>query len=380
MIYAPDFLVHPGESLAEALNDRHMTQGELAIRTWISEKHINQIINGKAPITPETAMKLDTVLSIPSEFWNNLQKNYDETFARLEADKTIESEISCFSEFKNCYTELVKNGVLTNNKDTKEKTKQLLSFFGVSSLKSVVTTENLAFRISNNQKIDKETLSWWLRLWVLEYNKEKKTNHINIYDEKKLKSALNTLRDLTKKRWSFWSEIKQILNECWVAIYFMPYFSKTFVNGVVRRIGDNPIIQISPRWKSHDIFWFTLFHEIGHIILHGKKDEFADLRDTESIKENTFIDCDWLDLWHGDKKEIEANDFASNILIPNDLYKNFLSKNIFSDDAIHSFATKIEIDAWIVARRLAKEDKIDRKQANHFRTAIELKKQPTPKI
>jgi len=109
-------------------------------------------------------MKLDTVLSIPSEFWNNLQKNYDETFARLEADKTIESEISCFSEFKNCYVELVKHGTLINNKDTKEKTRQLLSFFGVSSLKSVITTENLAFRISNNQKIDKETLSGWLRL------------------------------------------------------------------------------------------------------------------------------------------------------------------------------------------------------------------------
>lgn len=373
MIYAPNFAVHPGESLAEALDDRHMTQSELAVRTWISEKHINQIINGKAPITPETAMKLDTVLSISSDFWNNLQKNYEETLARLEADKMIESEISCFPKFKNCYAELVKHWALTNSKDTKVKIKQLLSFFGVSSLKSVITTENLAFRISNKQKIDKETLSWWLRLGALRYNEQKKTNIIKIYDEKKLKSALEKLRNLTKEKWNFWSEITKILNECWVAIYFMPYFSKTFVNGVARRIGDNPMIQVSPRWKSHDIFRFTLFHEIGHIILHGKKDEFADLRDTEDIKENTFIDCDWLDLWHGDKKEIEANDFASNVLIPNDSYKKFLSKNIFSDDTIHSFATKIAIDVWIVARRLAKEDKIDRKQANHFRTAIELK-------
>jgi len=297
----------------------------------------------------------------------------------LEADKVIESEISCFSSFKNCYAELVKHGELINQKDTREKIKQLLSFFGVSSLKSVITTENLAFRISNNQKIDKETLSGRLRLWVIKYNNEKKTDTIKIYDEKKLKLALNTLRDLTKKRWDFWNEIKHILNECWVAIYFLPYFSKTFVNGVVRRIGNNPLIQISTRGKSHDIFWFTLLHEIGHIILHGKKDEFADLRDSENIKENIFIDCDWLDLWHGDKKESEANDFASNMLIPNDVYKTFLSKNDFSDDAICSFAAEIEIDTWIVARRLAKEGKIDWKQASRFRTGIELKRQSTTK-
>lgn len=373
MIYTPDFLIHPGESLAEALNDRHMTQWELSIRTGISEKHINQIINGKAPITPETAIKLDTVLSISSEFWNNLQKNYEETLARLEADRTIENEISYFSEFKNCYTELVKYEILPNNKDIKEKTKQLLSFFGVSSLKSVITTENLAFRIANNQKIDKETLSWRLRLWVIKYNNEKKTDTIKIYDEKKLKLALDKLRDLTKERWNFWNDVKQILNECWVAIYFMPYFSKTFVNGVSRRIGDNPLIQVSMRGKSHDIFRFTLFHEIWHILLHGKKDEFADLRDNEIINKNTFIDCDWLDLWHEDKKEIDANNFASSVLIPNDLYKIFLGKNNFSDQAIINFAKEINIDAWIVSRRLAKENKIDWKQANHFRTAIELK-------
>lgn len=70
--YVPDYLVSPGEILAEYLEAYGMTQTELADRTGLTKKTINEIIRGKSPITPETALKLERSLGRPAHFWNNL--------------------------------------------------------------------------------------------------------------------------------------------------------------------------------------------------------------------------------------------------------------------------------------------------------------------
>ena len=72
-----DLIIHPGESLAEALEERNMTQSELAIRTGMSELYIEQVIKGQQDITPAFASKLEGTFGIESLFWMNLQKNYD---------------------------------------------------------------------------------------------------------------------------------------------------------------------------------------------------------------------------------------------------------------------------------------------------------------
>ena len=72
-----DFIIHPGETLAEVLEDREMTQKELSIRTGISEKHISTVINGQKNISSSFAKKLEYALGIETEFWMNLQANYE---------------------------------------------------------------------------------------------------------------------------------------------------------------------------------------------------------------------------------------------------------------------------------------------------------------
>jgi addiction module HigA family antidote len=72
-----DLLIHPGETLREAIDGRGMNQKELALRTAFAGKHISKVLNGKAPISPKFAMALETALGISSVFWLNLQTNYD---------------------------------------------------------------------------------------------------------------------------------------------------------------------------------------------------------------------------------------------------------------------------------------------------------------
>ena len=353
MTFLPDYAIHPWDSLLEALTDKKMTQAELSLRTGITEKHINQIINWKAPITSDTAILLENAIGISMTFWNNLQKDYDETIARLEAESAMQEELKLLPHFDLCYKELVKYNILEKIKDAAEKYKQLLSFYGVWSLLFLEKTESIAYRKTPWKSIDAYTLAWRLRLGTREFQKTK----LPIFDEKKLKSSLPKLRKLNIM-WSwFWSEVKTILSECGVWIVFSPYFSHTYVNWTARWMGNNPLIQLSMRGNSHDGLWFTLFHELAHILLHWKKDQFIDY-EGEYDQNNP--------------KEKEANDFASEILIPDDKYSAFVKKSDFSFEAIIEFSGNIEIDCWIVAWRLAKDRYISRPLANKFRKQIAL--------
>jgi len=81
--FVPDYAVPPGETLLDTIEALGMSQAELAERTGRPKKTINEIIKGKAPITPETALQLERVLGVPARFWNNLENNYRETVARI---------------------------------------------------------------------------------------------------------------------------------------------------------------------------------------------------------------------------------------------------------------------------------------------------------
>lgn len=79
-----DFIIHPGETLMEFLEDRKMSQKELAIRCGVSEKHISTVPNGKKDISANFAKKLEYALGIDAIFWMNLQANYDKDIIKYE--------------------------------------------------------------------------------------------------------------------------------------------------------------------------------------------------------------------------------------------------------------------------------------------------------
>ena len=79
-----DYIIHPGETLAEAIEDREMAQHDLAVRTGMTEKHISTIIHGQKGISATFAKKLEYALGIETSFWMNLQDNYDRELSEFE--------------------------------------------------------------------------------------------------------------------------------------------------------------------------------------------------------------------------------------------------------------------------------------------------------
>ena len=332
--YNPDFEIHPGESLNDELEFLNLTQVELAQRTGLSEKHISQIINGLEPITPETAIKLERAIGTAAEFWNNLQKNFELNRAQIAANKKIRYEIEEAKKFK-CYSELAEMGCVRVTPDWNERAEDLLKFFAVDSLSFIKETEKTAFRQTPG-RFDRYALAAWLRCGEIEAGKLK----LEEFNSRVVRDIIPSIKKLTLNPRGFGEELRELCASAGVAVVYTPYFQNTKVNGSARWIGDRAVIQVNTRGAYSDIFWFTFFHELGHIMLHGVKEKFLDYKD-KTI----------------DEKEKEANSFAASTLIPETEYRSLIKVRPLNYQIVKSFAQKIGIGTDIVLGRLG-HDKI----------------------
>jgi HTH-type transcriptional regulator/antitoxin HigA len=359
-IYQPNIAIHPGDTLFELLETVNMTQAELAERTGLTLKTVNEIVQGKNSITPETANKFSAVFGMSAIFWNNLQRDYEETLARLERDKIIKNEIPYLAKFV-CYKELVDLGFVEKTVDKSEKVKNLLNFFGVSSLFLVSKIHSVAFRKVKHKDLDSESLAAWLRCGELDA--QKKFEDIKTFDKESIKQSLHKLRALTVEPVDvFQKKMVEICSNSGIMVNFTPYFKNTYVSWATRWANsNNPLIQLSLRGSFADSFWFTFFHELGHIIKHGKKDQFLELDN-----------CNDLDV-----KEQEADEFAQELLIPRSEYMAFVQAGEYNPLSISKFANKLNIDLGIVAGRLARDPAIQEitwKNVGHLRSRLKFSK------
>jgi HTH-type transcriptional regulator/antitoxin HigA len=336
MTYNPNKAIHPGQIISRSLEREGMTQKNLSERTGLTEKHLSQIINGEASITVETALLLENALGGTASFWINLEKNYQETRARLDRVSVLKKEISILAKFP--YSELQKRACVEPTTSKEKRVENLWRFFGVNSLGFVQTTEAIAYRRRGGREIKSEAIAAWLRCGELESKKQKPVQ----FSETRLKRSLEQLRNITlKPAEEFSVEAKEILLKCGVSLVYIAHFPGTGVSGAVRWIGDNPVIQLSLFGAYADIFWFNLFHEIGHLLLHGKKEKF--------------IEFDNRDLSTVQQKEQEADLFASNTLIPADAYASFVQQGNLSKILVAKFAQSMRIAPGIVEGRLCYE-------------------------
>jgi len=353
MSYIPNKAIHPGRIISEAIVRDGMTQKSLSERMGISEKHLSQIINGEASITVETSLLLENALGGAASFWTNLEKNYQETKARIERASSIKEEIEALPRFP--YNELAKRGYVDQTTNREKRVENLWKFFGVNSLSFVPTTESVAFRKRTNPNIKSEAIATWLRCGEIESKKQSVSN----FSESGVKEILGEIKTLSvKKPEDFSEEVRKLLNGVGVSLVYMKHFPGTGVSGAVRWINNNPVIQLSLYYSWADIFWFNLYHELGHLLLHGKKEKF--------------IEFDKKELALTKSKEVEADEFASNELIPSKSYADFLSDPFITKQRIKKFADDLGIHPGIVAGRLCHDKKVRWNLVSSLRPRLKL--------
>lgn len=351
--YMPDDVSPPGETLLDILEERGMTQAELSDRTGRPKKMINEIIKGKATITPATALMLERVLGTPASFWNDREQHYRESLARQAERNSLKGQVDWLNQFP--IKEMIEFGWLPTTEDSVEMLRHVLSFFGIASptqWSEIWQRPSVAFRKSPTFESDPFAVSAWIRRGEIE------AHQINCYryDASRFRSALEAVRSLTAELpENFQEETVRLCAEAGVAVVFVPQLPKAPISGVTRWLTpDKAIIQVSLRYKTDDQLWFSFFHEAGHILKHGKRE--------------IFIEGNGMD---GEKEE-EADRFASEFLIPPAEYRRFTPRaNHYSLAEIQAFAEKIGIAAGIVVGRLQHDGKLAMRNGNALKRRLE---------
>jgi len=358
--YMPDYVSPPGETLLEVLEERGMSQAELVERTGRPKKTISEIINGKAAITPDTALQLERVLGIPSRFWNERERNYQDSLARQREVQRLEQHLTWVNQFP--VKEMVKLGWIEGTKNKLAQLQILLNFFAVASPEQWETywgSRHVAYRKSVAFVSDGTAITAWLRSGELSAERIQ----CRPYSSSKFKKALGEIRSLTIQPPAiFQPQMVTLCAEAGVAVVLMPELPKTRVSGVTRWLGAHKaLIQMSLRYKSNDHFWFTFFHEARHIF-QEKKDEMF-LEGQADYDPNHPL-------------EVEANEFAGNFLIPPVLLSRFLTTFKSGRSAsvdIRNFAAELAIAPGIVVGRLQHDNKLPRNYCNDLKERFDWK-------
>jgi len=330
--FEPDYVTPPGETLLETINTLGMKEVELAKRTGKTPKTINEIIRGKAPITPETAIQLERAVGIAASFWNNRQRRYDEFLAGITEQRKLEEQKKWVDNFS--YSRMSDFGWIEKTRNKVEKLNRLLEFFGFSSpgtFESYFNDVQIQFRKSEKLDLDKYALAAWLR------QGEIMARNIEClpYNRVNFQTALEEIRALTVRPVEEYAkELVKICAFCGVAVVFVRELPKT-ASGATRWLNPNKaLIQLSLKYKTDDHLWFTFFHEAAHIILHQKKKIF--LEGGELVGQ----------------EEKEADNFAAEMLIPAKSLEDFIENETLSTSGIRKFAKALGIAPGIVVGRL----------------------------
>lgn len=292
---------HPGETLADTLEARNISQTELANRMGRPLKTINEIVQGKTAILPETALQLERVLGISAGFWMEREKNYRLELAEIEEAEQFFEKKDWLKNFP--IKQMKELGWIEYPVDSPtEKFKAILNFFSVSGKEAFYgqyeIEKPVAYRMANTGQKSPYAVMAWLRRGELQEQELK----AEAYSAGKFKEALQQVRELmVQQPEDFFPQLQALCLEAGVKVVHTPCLPKTKLQGSTRWIHQTPLIQLSNQYQRNDIFWFTFFHEAGHILKHGKKDVFV-----EGLEYTA----------EGAEKEEEANRFAVKYTFP----------------------------------------------------------------
>ena len=335
--FAPDWIATPGDTIADVLEERGWTQVELAKRTGFTAKHINQLLKGDAPITQDTAAKLEKVLGSTVRFWVGLDAQYREQLARRDELASLEREAGWLKVLP--LADMIRFGWVPKVQNKALQVRECLKFFAVSDVaawRATYSAPVAAYRASPKLKRVGPSVAAWLR------EGERKAAELRCadYHKAKFEQTLAEIRSLTKiaEPIKFLPTLTQLCAAAGVAVVIAPAPEGCPVSGATKWLAPNKaLIMLSVRGKSDDKLWFTFFHEAGHLLKHGKSLTFIDSLGEAGLHAS---------------EEAEAGAFARDFLLSSAAFSAFVAAGIFSAARVERFAKEQGVSAGIVVGRL----------------------------
>ncbi len=341
MTALPNYAVAPGEHIEEWLDEHGINAAELARRLDVTPKHVSELLSGKAPLSATVALGLERVTGIPARIWNRFEAGYREDLARLAEEDKLTAQYEHARCFPLGYLRKWRF-ITASARDKAGTVRELLPILGIGHLDAFNATwvqAKVAYRkaaVEGDKTYERAT---WLALG----ERLAKIDDLPDFDKDALEALIPRLRALTAQPnpVAAIAEAEALLRGVGVALCLIPPIPGFGVHGATRWIAGHPVVQLSVRGKKDDQLWFTLFHELGHVLLHGHKTVFLQGKDGTH-----------------DKAEDEADEFASRTFVP-EAYRDQLpaGRNI---TAVRELAGELRIAPSIVlgqAQRLTRDFK-----------------------
>ena len=268
----PDETAHVGEFIKEWMDNNGVNAAEMARRLDVSPKHVSELLRGLVALTPEMASALDAVTGVPAEMWYRLEAQYRADLIRLAAEHTLADQYPRVKQFPLKY--LRQLGFITAEPWHKPGiVDDVLRFFRVVSITALDATwqQGVAYRKTAAANPNAEALLTWLT--VAERGVD--FTALAPFNNAALAAMLPQLRRMScGAPDTYVDSLTQALASVGVALCLVPEVPGLGIHGATRWIDGHPVIQLSLRGKTDDQLWFTLFHEIGHVLLHDTRSLF----------------------------------------------------------------------------------------------------------
>lgn len=326
---------HPGYYIQEFVEESGLTQKDFANRLGTTPKNLSVLISGEQSLSIDIVVKLAAMLGTSEEYWFNLQTAWNEMMAEIHYDKQLELEKEVFKDIQYAYFREYFD-LPDLPRKTKEQIEQVRKFLGVASL-TVLKKADLAvdFRSIKNNFQESNLIKANILL-QLAVNKVLQTDAPH-YNKAKFQQAIEFALTQTGNHQSFFPVIQKRFLEAGVVLVVLPHLPGSKINGATKRVDGKVMIMVDDRGKYADTFWFTLFHEIGHV-MNG---DFGVSFYTEVEGET----------------ELAADEYAQNTLIPSEKYSEFVQTGeAYTAESIRQFAVSIDRDPGIVLGRLKRDE------------------------
>lgn len=331
--YNDKIAFHPGYYLKEIIDESGLTQEDFAKRLGTTPKNLSILVRGDQSLSIDIATKLSRMLGTTIAYWLNLQQAYDEKAAEFLSEEELKKEREVFKLID--YKYFRDNfGMPELSRKVDEQIKYVREFLSVASL-TVLEGRNLAvsFR-SYTEELSRSNIVNANAMVQIAINRALKVETPK-YNKKKFEKAVDYALTQTKNHDGFLTEVKKAFEKAGVVLVVLPNLKSSGINGATKKVDGKVMIMVNDRRHYADTFWFTLFHEIGHV-LNGD-----------------------LGITFKNEAEDDANLYAQRSLIPEDAYVEFKNRNkSFTEEDIRSFADTIDQDPGIVYGRLQIDGKI----------------------
>ncbi|WP_339503775.1 ImmA/IrrE family metallo-endopeptidase [Pseudomonas sp. RL_105y_Pfl2_101] len=348
--FQPSWISPPGDTILDILSDREITPKLLADSMGCELASVELLFDGSAEITEQLAHRLSAVIGPDPEFWIVRERQYREDVSRIYRDVS-QSEESWLLELP--VKSMQAFGWISNSESKSKKVIDCLDYFGVPDIsawkdKSSEFVKDSRFRASKSFDQKVGATAAWIRYGEIRALKAS----CNKWDKSELLENIESIRALTNipEPSEFIPNLQAILANCGVILVISRTPEGCPASGMAKFLSeDKALIMLSFRYLSDDHFWFSLFHEIGHLILHGQDSTFV---------EGEEFECD--------REEREANEFAAITLIPSRFRVNM---EAHSDNyrSIIKFAKSVGIAPGVVVGQMQHFNIVKRNHMNKLK-------------